>query len=81
MMFGLLPCIMFIVCLGFWAIVGRLQRKTLAEFRGKFISTLIVVLFLVHPDIAKSMFLTFNCLEVDGIFRMKENIRSVCYKD
>jgi hypothetical protein len=27
------------------------------------------------------MFLTFNCLEIDGVFRMKENIRSVCYKD
>lgn len=40
-----------------------------------------MVLFLVHPDIAKAMFLTFNCLEVDGVFRMKENVSSVCYKE
>ena len=38
------------------------------------------MLFLIHPDIAKSMFLTFNCLEIDGVFRMKESVRSVCYK-
>jgi hypothetical protein len=71
---------MVLVCLIFWTIVGRVQKKTLAEFRGKFISTLIVVLFLIHPDIAKSMFLTFNCVEIDGVYRMKENVRSICYQ-
>ena len=42
-------------------------------------SSLIVVLFLVHPNIAKSMFLAFNCIEVDGVYRMKENIKNICY--
>ncbi len=26
------------------------------------------------------MFLAFNCIEVDGVFRMKENIKNVCYQ-
>ena len=26
------------------------------------------------------MFLTFNCIEIDGVFRMKENIETICYK-
>jgi hypothetical protein len=43
-------------------------------------SSLIVVLFLVHPNIAQSMFLAFNCIEVDGVFRMKENIKNICYQ-
>ena len=41
---------------------------------------MIVVLFLVHPDIAKIMFSSFNCMQVDDKYRMKDNIRSVCYQ-
>ena len=48
---------------------------------SNYVSTVIVVLFLVHPDIAKSMFLTFNCIKIDDEYRMKENVSSVCYKD
>jgi hypothetical protein len=33
----------------------------------------------VHPDIAKIMFLAFNCIEIEGVFRMKENISNECY--
>ena len=35
---------------------------------------------MFHPSIAQAMFLTFNCLEVEGVYRMKENIESVCYE-
>lgn len=78
-MFACLPGILFFVCLLFWAVVGRIQKRSLSEFRSKFISTLIVVLFLVHPNIAKTMFLAFNCIEIDGVYRMKENVETVCY--
>lgn len=44
------------------------------------ISTMIVVLFLVHPDIAKIMFSSFNCILVDNNYRMKDNVRSICYQ-
>lgn len=78
-MFALLPILLFLACLLFWAIVGRIQRKSLQEFRGKFISSLIVVLFLVHPNIAQTMFLTFNCIKIEGVYRMKENVETICY--
>jgi hypothetical protein len=47
--------------------------------RGKFTSTLVILLFLVQPNIAQMMFLSFNCYEVDTNIRLKENIESVCY--
>lgn len=79
-MFALLPFLLFLVCLLFWAIVGRIQKRSIQEFRGKFISSLIVVLFLVHPNIAQTMFRTFNCIEIEGVYRMKENVETICYK-
>ena len=34
----------------------------------------------MHPNIATAIFVTFNCIDVDGIYRMKENIQNVCYE-
>ncbi len=41
---------------------------------------MIVILFIVHPDIAAIMFSSFNCIKVDNKYRMAENISSVCYE-
>ncbi len=79
MMFGTLPIIVVIILILFWFVVSKIDKLSLSDYVGKFMSSLIVVLFLVHPNIAKSMFLAFNCIEVDGVYRMKENIKNVCY--
>jgi len=78
-MFGTLPIIVVIILILFWFVVSKIDKLSLSHYVGKFMSSLIVVLFLVHPNIAKSMFLAFNCIEVDGVYRMKENIKNVCY--
>jgi hypothetical protein len=80
MMFGTLPVLLVLFLIFFWFVVSRIDKKPAGEYLGKFMSSLIVVLFLVHPNIAKSMFLAFNCIEVDGVYRMKENIKNVCYE-
>ena len=41
---------------------------------------MIIVLFLVHPNIAQMMFLAFNCVEIEGVYRMKQNAANVCYQ-
>ena len=79
MMFGTLPIILVIILVFFWFVVSKIDKQPATEYVGKFMSSLIVVLFLVHPNIAKAMFLAFNCIEVDGLFRMKENIKNICY--
>jgi glycerol-3-phosphate acyltransferase PlsY len=78
-MSALQPVILLIVCIAFWSIVGKVKKYTTLEYRAKLISTMIVILFLVHPDIADIMFSSFNCVKVDDKYRMTENIRSVCY--
>ena len=79
-MMGLMPFILCGLSLGFWYIISLLQKRHLREYRGKVISTLIVILFIVHPIIAKSMFVTFNCIDIDGVYRMIENIDNICYE-
>ena len=64
----------------FWSIISCIRKEGINQFLGKFMSTLIIVLFLIHPNIAKKMFLAFNCIEIEGIFRMKEHVNSVCYQ-
>jgi len=79
-MYGLQPVVLLLVCIVFWLIVGKVKNYTREQFRGYLISTMIVVLFLVHPDIAKIMFSSFNCIKVDDNYRMKDNVRSICYQ-
>jgi hypothetical protein len=78
-LYGLEPVLVLIVVTVFWGIVAIVKKLHLIEFRAKLVSTLIVVLFVIHPDIAKVMFSTFNCMEIDGVYHLKDNVRSVCY--
>ena len=48
--------------------------------KNRIISTVVVLLFMIHPDIATKMFNAFNCLKVDDDYRLMGDIMSVCYK-
>lgn len=81
LIFGILPGILAGVDLVYWIVAMIISKnRNLSEFISKFTSTLVVLLFLVHPSIAKNMFLAFNCLEVDGVLRLREDISSICYE-
>lgn len=49
-------------------------------FVGRVLSTIIVVLFLVHPTITTIMFNAFNCQNIDGTDRLYEDLEITCYK-
>jgi len=34
--------------------------------RQHYISTLIIMLFIAHPDVSTAMFASFACIEIDG---------------
>lgn len=85
-MYGLLPIVLAVCDIVFWfALMAFRNRKVRGyKFEGlksNFTSALVVLLFLVHPNISKAMFLSFNCTEIDGVYRLKENIKSICYQD
>jgi hypothetical protein len=79
LIFGILPGILAAVDFIYWFTISTIKGRDYSELRSKFTSTLVVLLFLVHPNIAKAMFLSFNCLEVDGVYRLREDISSICY--
>ena len=82
-MFGLLPIILAIVDFLFWVVYmgykNRKERRTYNGLRSNFTSTLVVLLFLVHPNITKAMFLSFNCIDIDGVQRLRMYVESICY--
>ena len=68
-MLALLPFIVFLASTAFWAVYKLLGRVT-APVSGKALSTLVIVLFLVHPNIVQYTFFNFKCLDVDGESRV-----------
>ncbi|TNV88103.1 hypothetical protein FGO68_gene7380 [Halteria grandinella] len=48
--------------------------------QGKVISTIIVILFLMHPSITREMFSLFNCKNIEGISRLYSDLETVCYQ-
>jgi hypothetical protein len=43
-------------------------------------STMIVILFLIHPTLTREMFNMFNCKNIDGIDRLYKDLEVVCYE-
>ena len=80
LIFGLLPLFLSFIDIAVWYSICYFKGKNFTELRSKFTSTLVVLLFLVHPNIANVMFLAFNCMQVDDDIRLKENIASICYQ-
>lgn len=64
-MIAMLPFLCAGVSYGFWYTYEWIKKhKNVAK--SKSISTLIILLFLVHPNIVQSMFYNFKCTNVDG---------------
>ena len=41
---------------------------------------MVVLMFLIHPDIAKALFSAFNCMQIEDKHRLKDNIDMICYE-
>jgi len=51
-----------VASLGVWIIIKSLYK--LDTIKDRLIGTLVVLMFLIHPSIAKILFSGFNCIEV-----------------
>ncbi|CDW84065.1 UNKNOWN [Stylonychia lemnae] len=49
------------------------------EIRGKIMSSLVILLFLAHPSLVTNSFYNFNCKEIDGEFRVLDDLEIVCW--
>ena len=62
-----------------WAIYLTIYKR-LIDFSSRFVSTVIILLFLVHPTIVKVLFDVFDCQDVDGTSRVLNDLEIVCWK-
>ena len=64
LIFALIPFILALISWAFWWI-QKMLKKTQFE-GGKFVATLVISLFTIHPNIVQTMFNDYNCKDIDG---------------
>lgn len=58
-MMALLPILLFMMCYAVWSVIAYI-KKTKEVLRSRAISSLVILLFLVHPNIVQYMFSAFK---------------------
>lgn len=57
---ALLPIILSLIIIGFWIIYYCINKKQKRKLKGRIVSTLLIVFFLVYPTITDYMFSNFR---------------------
>ena len=74
-----LPIIFSFFAALFWCIFCLIFRKW-REFKSKFIGTIVIIFFLLHPSVSKIILQTYNCIEIEGKSRLRSDLSQECYK-
>ena len=61
---SLLPFLVILVSIIFWTVVALL-RKRKDYVNRQMVSTIIIVLLLIHPTVVKTMIALFSCTEIN----------------
>ena len=77
---AMLPILLAMFAYVVWWIVSRI-KNTMDSFKERFIATIILILFLVHPALTKRMVDVFNCRDYDGTARLVTDYQVKCYED
>ena len=78
---ALLPVTLAIIAYSIWWVICRLIYKNVEKLYTKFIATLVLLLFLVHPALTKRMVDVFNCTSYDGVSRLNSDYQVKCFQD
>jgi hypothetical protein len=74
-----MPIIIVVISVAVWLVIC-LFKKRLSYLKREFFTTLIVLFFLVYPNIVQSMFLNFSCVDVDkGGYYLQLNTGIKCW--
>jgi hypothetical protein len=65
LIFALMPFLIGLASYTFWAVNKCLKKLDLFQ-TAKFISTLVISLFIIHPNIVQYMFNDFSCKDIEG---------------
>ena len=72
-MMAVLPILILILCQIFWAMHHKFMKINQSP-KNKIMSTVVILLFLVHPTIVQYMFSDFNCVDIDGDKRIQNDL-------
>ncbi|CAG9330610.1 unnamed protein product [Blepharisma stoltei] len=76
---SIIPAIIGLISILFWGSVA-IYRKTLNSFKNDLISTIVILLFLFHPNLVKSMFAVFSCRQIDeGEYWLVQDLDIRCW--
>jgi hypothetical protein len=76
---SLIPVIFSLAATAFWAIHFAIRRDK-RVFRMQWVATLVVLFFIIHPNILRSNFSYFACTEIQsGESWLKENLDIRCF--
>jgi hypothetical protein len=76
---ALIPVIFSLAATTFWTVHFAVRRDK-GVFRKQWVATLVVLFFLIHPNILRSNFSYFACTEIEsGEFWLKENLDIRCF--
>ena len=53
------------LCILFWSILSLIKRS-MRYMTGELVSSIIVVLFMIHPNVVKNMLTIFSCTQIEG---------------
>lgn len=76
--YALLPLILFVTALGYWSI-HSLVYKNFYKLKQNLTSSIVVLLFLVHPSISKMMFSSLNCMKIDDKLMLMADVHEQCF--
>lgn len=73
-MFAMMPIILAGLCYLVFYLKSRNKPGGFEAVEGRAISSLVILLFLIHPNIVQYMFDTFNCKHIDEDKRMLNDL-------
>jgi len=75
---SVLPFLVLATSATFWNIYLSFYKRP-KDFSNRFISTVIILLFLIHPTIVQVLFDVFDCQDVNGTDRLLNDLEVVCW--
>jgi len=78
-MISILPFLVVAISATFWNSYLSIHNRA-KDFSSRFISTVIILLFLIHPTIVQVLFNVFDCQDVDGTDRVLNDLEVICWE-
>ena len=76
---SLLPIIMWVVSFAVWVVIC-ITKNTWKYLSREYLTTVIVLFFLVYPNLVKVNFAVFSCTEIVGLgYWLSENLNIKCW--